>query len=473
MKNWFNNLDKKVKKYILGGTWILSFILLLLFNLVPEEEHKTTLWEYVLSFLFLVSLIFAIIFLVWEIKYNKTKNQTPLMEKNIRKTRDNNHSIITTNGSLVEDTKTETQEDSKLTNINLTFIDVETPNKLNNRICSIAIINIVDGETKFKQNLYVNPEDKFDNFNMQIHGITPKMVEKAPTFNILWQDISKFFLNSIIVGHNVQSDLSVIDKSLRHYGLKLNSLSFIDTYFLAKKYINAKSYKLSELSKIFNFEGQAHDALSDCINCKNLFNKIIKDNHLNIYSITEEYFIQHNIENKPTVQGTIKNTQKTKAYQKIQSYISVILEDNEVSNEELKSFIKMVEINNLQDTYPINKAYKAAIKKLKNKEIDINKDLSTIIGDIITDNFDGNFNGKLFCLTGDFNHGSKIEIANYIISRGGLVKDNITLKTNYLVRGMQGSNVYAYGTYGSKVKKALEMKENGNLIKIITENDIY
>jgi hypothetical protein len=33
--------------------------------------------------------------------------------------------------------------------------------------------------------------------------------------------------------------------------------------------------------------------------------------------------------------------------------------------------------------------------------------------------------------------------------------------------------MYAYGSYGGKVKKALENKAKGFFIKIISENDIY
>ena len=472
MKNWFNNLDEKIKKYIVWGTWIGSIVSMFIMGSIPEESWEQTIFDDLFAFLFLILLVFAIIFTIWKVKYKNTIKE----ENNIQQ----QEKIVETKTSIIEKDIaplfTESKNlltNQKYDNASLTFIDVETPNKSNNRICSIAIINKVNGKTKYKQNLYINPEARFDDLNMQIHGITPKMVENAPKFNEIWQDISKYFLNSIVVGHNVQSDLSIISKTLQHYGLNLNTLSFIDTYSLAKKYVNAKSYKLSELTKEFNFEGQAHDALSDCVDCENLLNKIIDDNKLDIYSETEEYYIQHRTIEQPTIYGTIKNTKETKAYQNIQSYISKILEDNEVSNDELKFFIKEVENNKLQNTYPIDKAYKIAIEKLNNVEIDIKKSLSTITGDIDTDSFDGDFEGKLFCLTGDFNHGAKNDIADYIISQGGLVKDNLTLKVDYLVRGLQGSDAYAYGSYGSKVKKALEMKEKGNQIKIITENDIY
>ena len=476
MKNWFNNLDEKIRKYIVYGTWALFVISFLLFGFVPEEEHDPTFWESLLSLLFLASLIFAILFTVWKRKYkpvNKTEIE-PQYQEPIKKIDLNLSSEPTTNNKIdIKINETKVVSQNKVIDANLTFIDVETPNKSNNKICSIALINKVNGKTRFKQNLYVNPEARFDDLNMQIHGITPIMVEKAPKFNEIWDNISKYFLNSIIVGHNVQSDLAIISKTLQHYGLNLNTISYIDTYSLAKKYINSDSYKLSDLTKNFDYKGQSHDALSDCVDCENLLYKIIEDNDIDIFSETEEYYIQHKAVEEPTIYGKIKNTKETKAYQKLQSSISKILEDNDVSFDELQQFIKEVETNNLQETYPIDKAYKIAKEKLNNADIDIKKSLSTITGNIDTDTFDGGFEGKLFCLTGDFNHGSKTEITDYIISKGGFVKDSLTLKVDYLVRGLQGSDAYAYGSYGSKVKKALELKEKGHSIKIITENDIY
>lgn len=473
MKNWFNNLEEKYKKIIVWATWIGCIVSMFIVGAIPEASWDNTIFDDLFTWLFLIFLVFAIIFTVWKVKYKNTgkeesnnfQNQekikeakTPTLKNDIIPIQTENNALLTT---------------EKFINANLTFIDVETPNRSNNRICSIAIINKVNGKTKYKQNLYVNPEARFDALNMQIHGITPQMVENAPKFNEIWKDISKYFLNSIIIGHGVQSDLAIISKTLKNYGLNLNTISFIDTYTLAKKYISAKSYKLSELTKEFNCESQAHDALSDCIDCENLLNKIVEDNNLDLYSETEEYYIQHKEVGQPTIYGGIRNTKETKAYQKLQSSISKILEDDNVSNDELQQFIKDVENNNLQDTYPIDKTYKIAIEKLNNADVDIKKSLTTITGGIDNDTFEGDFEGKLFCLTGDFNHGAKNEIADYIISKGGFVKDSLTLKVDYLVRGLQGSEAYAYGSYGSKVKKALEMKEKGYNIKIITEDDLY
>jgi len=63
-----------------------------------------------------------------------------------------------------------------------TFFDVETPNSRNNSICSIGIVHVKENEVIFSKEYLVNPEARFDNMNMEIHGITPRMVEHATVF---------------------------------------------------------------------------------------------------------------------------------------------------------------------------------------------------------------------------------------------------------------------------------------------------
>ena len=52
-------------------------------------------------------------------------------------------------------------------------------------------------------NLYLNPEDGFDERCVEIHGITPKAVENQPTFPMVWKVVKKYFDDATIVGHNV------------------------------------------------------------------------------------------------------------------------------------------------------------------------------------------------------------------------------------------------------------------------------
>ena len=85
-----------------------------------------------------------------------------------------------------------------------------------------------------------------------------------------------------------------------------------------------------------------------------------------------------------------------------------------------------------------------------------------------TDQID--FAEKLVCLTGEFEFGSRAEVEARLEQAGALIAKSVTGKTDYLIVGGCGSEAWAHGTYGTKVKKALELQEKGKQIKIIRED---
>lgn len=82
-----------------------------------------------------------------------------------------------------------------------------------------------------------------------------------------------------------------------------------------------------------------------------------------------------------------------------------------------------------------------------------------------------NFQDKIFCLTGTFNSGSKESIEKRIIEKGGICGKGVTTKTDYLIVGGSGSDAWKFGNYGGKVQKAMELKEKGKNIEIISEDE--
>ena len=73
--------------------------------------------------------------------------------------------------------------------------------------------------------------------------------------------------------------------------------------------------------------------------------------------------------------------------------------------------------------------------------------------------------GKSFC----FLAGSRRDVAGAIEARGGAVCNGVSKKVDYVVVGGKGSDQYAFGSYGTKVKKAMELQDGGCPIRIIYE----
>lgn len=160
-----------------------------------------------------------------------------------------------------------------------TIIDIETPNNSNDSICSIAIINVENDKIVYKSEFWVNPEDKFDELNIKLHGITKSTVKNADTFDKVWRKISKYFTNGIIIGHNVKFDLNVICKTLYKYKISIPQFYYIDTFDLVTKfYKDLPNYKLSTVCNHMNISLiNHHNAECDTKACYELFERIQAD----------------------------------------------------------------------------------------------------------------------------------------------------------------------------------------------------
>lgn len=80
---------------------------------------------------------------------------------------------------------------------------------------------------------------------------------------------------------------------------------------------------------------------------------------------------------------------------------------------------------------------------------------------------------KHVCLSGNFAHGKKPDVEKYIIERGGVIHPTVKKSTDVLVIGDYECQSYSHGTYGTKIKKALEYNKKGCKIQILKESDFF
>lgn len=77
---------------------------------------------------------------------------------------------------------------------------------------------------------------------------------------------------------------------------------------------------------------------------------------------------------------------------------------------------------------------------------------------------------RLFCFTGDFVFGPRSTCEQFVIRRGGLTSSSVTKKLHYLVVGGLGSAEWKHGSFGTKIEKAIELRQSGVPIKILHED---
>jgi NAD-dependent DNA ligase len=79
------------------------------------------------------------------------------------------------------------------------------------------------------------------------------------------------------------------------------------------------------------------------------------------------------------------------------------------------------------------------------------------------------FHGCNFVLTGKFITGTRTDCEIELVTRCGISQKNPTQATNYLVIGNLGSTDWAQSNYGRKIQHAVELREKGHPIHIISE----
>jgi exonuclease, DNA polymerase III, epsilon subunit family len=307
-----------------------------------------------------------------------------------------------------------------------TFFDVETPNRNNDRISSMGIVVVEDGITIFEANILVNPEVRFDPFNIGLTKITPAMVRDEPTLKEIWASVRTYFEESIIVAHNATFDLGVLTMTLAHYGIEIPCFHYICTVVLARRFLkyrkNSLDYLCATLGVLLE---RHHEALSDAKGCQGIFYHIVEHHGYNDSFVSEFY--------RPHMRG------------------KSVLISNEHTDTNRNSY---------------SNSYYKLKSNLTNSQIETPVQLKTT-----TDHFE--IKGKSFCLTGDFKYGEKTDVELFILAHGGRVVTQVTRQLDFVLVGTYGSPLWAYGNYGTKVKKALDYKMAGQNLHVILEVDFF
>lgn len=80
------------------------------------------------------------------------------------------------------------------------------------------------------------------------------------------------------------------------------------------------------------------------------------------------------------------------------------------------------------------------------------------------------FPGSVFCLTGNFVYAPREVCTAETEKRGGLVKNSVTKKLQYLVVGGLGSPEWKHGSFGTKIEQAMRYKRGGLPIAVVHED---
>ncbi|WP_310397340.1 exonuclease domain-containing protein [Hymenobacter sp.] len=104
--------------------------------------------------------------------------------------------------------------------------------------------------------------------NYQVHGIAEADLHDAPTLADVWADLLPYLHEQPVVAHNSAFDVSVLEHSLRDFGLPVPAFHCLCSVKLARAaWPGLERYRLNHLAAHFNLTLNHHDALSDARAC--------------------------------------------------------------------------------------------------------------------------------------------------------------------------------------------------------------
>ena len=172
-------------------------------------------------------------------------------------------------------------------------------------------------------------------------------------------------------------------------------------------------------------------------------------------------------------------SESTLSLQILNGILDGIVCNQKVDQKEIENLNIWLRQNDyLKDVYPYDKVLLEVNKVLEDgilTEEESNYIFDTfneIVNPDFSDDENIDFNGKTFCLTGEFKCATKQEISKKLQELGGTEKTGVSSKLDYLIVGGVGSDAWKFGKIGGKQAKAQELNEKGANIKIIDEDSL-
>lgn len=365
-------------------------------------------------------------------------------------------------------------------------IDVETPNKKNDRISQLglAIIDIENRCISGWDEIQCNPETSFDSFNSRISGITKEDVEHCLIFPELWGKVLPYIEDSIIVAHNATFDLNVLHKCFKHYKIPEPSIRYVCTLKMAMKmWPGLRNYHLDSLcGKIGYNMDDHHHAGNDAVAAAQIFLALVDAGYDVEKSI--DTFIPPEQRAKENVWWDIgpHHEPPSVSINDLIELVDKISTDGTLTNEELYAIISWLndhdELADKREFMTIAKMMKSVMadgvidEQERTELLALFRKIADPVNTAISTR-EIRLEGSLVCLTGDFSHGTREEMEKLLADRGAIICSSVRKKLDYLFVGSLGSEHWATANYGSKVKKALEWQEKGEKVQIIREADLF
>jgi DNA polymerase-3 subunit epsilon len=108
--------------------------------------------------------------------------------------------------------------------------------------------------------------DWFDDFNIELHGITPAMVQNEPSFAERLPEILEYARGLPLIAHNAAFDIGVIRDACDESEIEWPTLTYACTLVLSRRSYDLLSYSLPWAAQAAGFPtGQHHEPEADAL----------------------------------------------------------------------------------------------------------------------------------------------------------------------------------------------------------------
>lgn len=174
---------------------------------------------------------------------------------------------------------------------NFVVLDTETTGLgENDQIIEICILDIYGSRLL---DTYVKPKRKMGQNNkaVEVHGITDEILENAPTWDEIHQQVCEILQGKMVLAYNAPFDLRLLEQTMKKYDLSMPDCTFecamnvYTAYRMVENNEEPRRYKLIDACRhlyVIPF-GQEHRAYTDCMMTLDLIKAIEKNTRLSIY----------------------------------------------------------------------------------------------------------------------------------------------------------------------------------------------
>ncbi|MGK0271718.1 MAG: DNA polymerase-3 subunit epsilon [Cocleimonas sp.] len=148
----------------------------------------------------------------------------------------------------------------------LAYVDLETTGgrPTSDSITEIAIIQTLDGKIVDQWQSLVFPDIHISQMIQQLTGITPTMVENAPSFDELLPTILEKLEGHVVVAHNARFDVGFLRNAFQRLGERFKYPVVCTVKLSRNLYPKYKRHNLDSIIKRFDIKCEArHRALGD------------------------------------------------------------------------------------------------------------------------------------------------------------------------------------------------------------------